>query len=392
MPTAILISASSIAADPRVLRQGEALMSAGWTVVSVGYSASTLEREPHWQTRHVPEPLYETAPVTRAIRAARLLGSRVVPSLAFDAWRAQSRHAVLIRAAEGLSGDLVIANDYTSLPLAGEIAARSGASLIYDSHEHAVTERLENLSWRLLYRPYIKIIEGHFAGTAAGVTTVSDGISDALQAQYALREKPAVIRNLPTYRRVGDYPRGEDILVHHHGILVPGRGLELMIASVALWRPHLRLRLRGPIDASYRRSLEALVQSSGVADRVTFADPVRFDDLVESAADADVGLHLLPVIAMPNKVFEYVMAGLMLVTCDLPELSGLVRRYQLGHVLEALTPDALASCVNGLDRAKLASQRERSLAAARELCWDREKERFLALCERCVSSSGARDR
>ncbi len=390
MPRAILISASQIASDPRVRRQGEALSGEGWSVVSVGYAAAGGVAEPPWETRHVPEPPYEADPMQRSLRIARLVGCRVAPALALDVWRAQARHATLAAVARGLTGDLVIANDYTSLPLAAEIASESGAGLMYDSHEDAAGERPTDSNWRLLYPPYIRAIERRYAPKADIVTTVSEGIAASLQSTYGLRERPAVIRNLPRHRTVSHAPAGDGILVHHHGILVPGRGLELMIASVAHWRPELRLRLRGPVVADYRSSLEARAAAAGVLDRVEFAPPLPFDGLVDGAADADVGLHLLPVFAMPNKVFEYVMAGLMLVTCDLPELSAIVRRYNLGTVLPDLTPKALADVLNGLDRDRLAQHRANALSAARELCWEHEKTRFLELCGLCLDARGRR--
>lgn len=389
MPHAILVSASRIASDPRVTRQGEALAADGWSVTSIGYTAPPLP-EPAWQARHVPEPGYETDLARRLVRIASLMGCRILPSLAEGIWASQARHAALVSASEGLSADLVVANDYTSLPVAANIAGRSGAGLMYDSHEDAAGERPTDRNWRLLYPPYIRAIERRFAPMADVVTTVSEGIAASLQSTYTLPKRPAVIRNLPRWRPVPDIPRTGTILVHHHGILVPGRGLEIMIDSLPSWRPEFSLRLRGPITPSYKAELEARARTLGAFGRLAFADPVPFDDLVVAAADADVGLHILPVFAMPNKVFEYVMAGLSLITCDLPELTGIVREHDLGQVLPEVTPQALATAVNRLNRSTLPRQRERALAASRVLCWDHEKLRFLALCRECLAAARER--
>ena len=106
--------------------------------------------------------------------------------------------------------------------------------------------------------------------------------------------------------------------------------------------------------------------------------------LVREAAQFDVGFFALPghsrhnEFALPNKFFEYVMAGLALCTTDLPEMARLIREYDLGVTIAAVEPNAIAAAVNALDPDRIDRFKRNALRAARELCWERESERLVA--------------
>ena len=94
-----------------------------------------------------------------------------------------------------------------------------------------------------------------------------------------------MIRNVPSYRKLPERPVGPTTLVHYHGVVVPGRGLEILIGSVALWHPQFRLRIRGPASPDYIRTLMQRAAHLGVSDRITFEAAVPAGELIERAAD-----------------------------------------------------------------------------------------------------------
>jgi glycosyltransferase involved in cell wall biosynthesis len=171
--------------------------------------------------------------------------------------------------------------------------------------------------------------------------------------------------------------------VLYHGILTPGRGLEATIDSVGAWRPEFNLTLRGPGDAHYVAALRRRIGERGLADRVLLAPPVPMTALVREAAAFDVGYFALPKssrhneFALPNKFFEYVMAGLALCVSDLPEMARLIRDYGLGVTFSSMDPEAIAAAVNALDPESVDRYKGKALAAACELCWERESKRLL---------------
>ena len=84
--------------------------------------------------------------------------------------------------------------------------------------------------------------------------------------------------------------------------------------------------------SGYEDGLREQAAAAGLADRVHFLPSVPLERLLEHTADADVGVSLLQDtcenhrLALPNKVFEYVAAGVPVVVSDLPELTRLVER------------------------------------------------------------------
>jgi hypothetical protein len=162
---------------------------------------------------------------------------------------------------------------------------------------------------------------------------VSEGIAKRLRDLYSLPRLPAVIRNTPVFESAHFRPTAAPIRVLYHGIVTPGRGLEATIDSVAGWRPEFNLTLRGPGEAHYLDELRRRIGERGLADRIVLAPPVPMTALVREAAEFDLGFFALPKssrhneFALPNKFFEYVMAGLALCVSDLPEMARLIRDY-----------------------------------------------------------------
>jgi glycosyltransferase involved in cell wall biosynthesis len=388
-PSVAILSLSTIAADPRVRRHVGALVADGWKVTTVGFGDAGDGQQ--WTHRSIPELPYERGILPRAGRICGLLASHALPGAALWTWRRQPRHQVLLRAVHDLEFDVVIACDHTSLPAAMVLADSAAAALVYDSHEFALGEKEENPVWRAIYPPYIRAIEEGGLRRAYDCITVSEGIATAIAQEYHLDRTPTVIRNLPGYHEMPYRPVREHLMVHHHGVLAPGRGLELLVASVAHWHPRFSLRLRGPADPDYLVKLRALINHNGVADRVTIARPLPMECLIADAWEADIGIYLLPDFgpqnrfSLPNKLFEFLMAGLAIITNDLPEMRRIVEAYGVGIVIADATIQGVATRINALHVGAVDAYKKAALAAARNLCWDNEKEHFLKLCRAALA-------
>jgi len=91
-----------------------------------------------------------------------------------------------------------------------------------------------------------------------------------------------------------------------------------------------------------------------VAERVHLLPPVLPDELLAVTASADVGLVLLEDtclnhrLALPNKLFEYLAAGVPVLASDLPELRRVVETYRVGCVVDPANPGALAAAMRRL--------------------------------------------
>jgi glycosyltransferase involved in cell wall biosynthesis len=301
----------------------------------------------------------------------------------------------LYKLAGAVDADIWLANDWTALPIAARLAQEKGGLYGYDTHELATEEYAEKLAWRLQQRPLVRAVEGRFIGEAKVVSAVSAGIARRLDELYSLPRPTLVLRNTPNYETCRFRPTGERIRVLYHGIIAPGRGLEAAICSVADWRPEFDLSIRGPENPQFTPLLRGRIAERCLEGRVALLPPVPMTALVREAAAYDVGFFALPAhsrhneFALPNKFFEYIMAGLAVCVTDLPEMARLVREYSLGVILPSLDPMAITAVINTLDRETIDGYKHNALVAARELCWERESERLLTAYDAVLQQASA---
>jgi len=93
------------------------------------------------------------------------------------------------------------------------------------------------------------------------------------------------------------------------------------------------------------------------------------------------GDTLNATFALPNKFFEYIMAGLALCVTELPEMASIVRRYDLGRLAAGCSAAAFAEAVNGFTPEAIERYRGNARLAAQELNWQRESARLVELCD-----------
>ena len=127
----------------------------------------------------------------------------------------------------------------------------------------------------------------------------------------------------------------------------------------------------------------------GVGDRVKLLPPVPYADLLAWTASADLGLILYrqsysPNVkyCLPNKLFEYLMAGLPVLCSHLEAVADIIQAYDVGRVAPSLEPEVVGAAINDTlsDRARLATWGAHARAAAKsDLCWEVEQERVVGL-------------
>ncbi|MEN5083803.1 glycosyltransferase [Bosea sp. TWI1241] len=380
-----LLCISPLRHDSRVLRHAALLAKAGHTVEIL--AQAPLPDTPPVKVTTLPGPGADWR--VRYGMAARQAPATWLPATAAPLYWLSITRLAARRALLAFRPDLVIANDWRALPIALAAKDRLGARVIYDSHEFASEEFADSARWRLLAQRHVGEIERRGIARVDAVMTVSPGIAEALATRYRLPQTPLVVANMPPYRHTPFRPTGSVITVLYHGVVVPRRGLEALIESVAAWPESMRLVIRGPAQGGYDRQLQTLAAQSGQANRIAFEPPVAPGDVVAAAAaTADIGIFLLANsttharFAMPNKIFEYMQAGLMIVSSDLPEIRKVIEPTDCGRLLGEDTPQAIAACFTGLHAADINSYKRAALGCAKILNFQAESGKLLTLVAR----------
>jgi len=162
------------------------------------------------------------------------------------------------------------------------------------------------------------------------------------------------------------------ILFLYQGVLSPGRGIELLLEAFAGVDDPQRILVfmgSGPLEAQ-------ISGCSGIRGNVRLHPAVAPLHLAEFTASADVGLCLIEDTClsyrycMPNKLFEYLAAGVPTLVSDLPEIVAVVNRLSAGWVLPSWSVAALQTFVNSIDAGAVAERRAGTARAAEEYSWE----------------------
>lgn len=383
-----LVCISPLQHDSRVLRHAALLAQAGYEVRI--FAQAPLPAAPPTPVTTLPGPGSDTR--VRLGMVLRQAPASLLPISADALYWGSATKLAARRDLLRFKPDLVIANDWRALPVAHAAKRACKARIIYDSHEFASEEFADSRRWRLLARQHVVRIEERYIREADAVVTVSDGIADALAARYGMA-RPTVIANMPARQETPFRPTGDLVTVLYHGVVVPRRGLEALIESVALWPASFRLVIRGPAQGGFDQYLRAL--GSGLGERLSFEPAVPPEQVVAAAAQADIGIFLLSNsttharFAMPNKIFEYIQAGLMVISSDLPEIRKVVEAAGCGLLLHDGTPKAIAESLARLDSTHIDTCKQASLASARGLNFHAEGGKLVAMVANIIAGRPA---
>lgn len=303
-------------------------------------------------------------------------------------------HLQMRRAAMRHSARVYHASDLYVLPAMSRAAVTHGSHLVFDSrelytHVASTTGRpWVRMTWHLVQKRHVR--------KASAVFTVSDPITQHLGRSYSAAD-PIVLHNVPPRQIINPGPSlrtlvsaPEDaVILLHQGSIQKARGCEVLVEAMQHVRGGVLIFLGG---GPLKPDLKALVRRMKLTHCVHFLDPVAPDELLAVTATADVGITLLEDtclnhrFALPNKLFEYLIAGVPVMASDLPQVAGIVRKFDVGRVVNpAQKQDLVRSLQYVIDHA---DQRRRWAARTSHVLetynWESASERFSAAYRKLV--------
>lgn len=386
--------------DARVLRCAKTLRSLGYETVVL---AVTSEEETAVRTVAQGVPIFRLTPraplpgVLRRLRKRRRrtglkapggggakragAGDRVrqagIASRAYRLLRTLSYYRRGMVAMYNLRPSVVHCNDYNTMWIGVGAKLLAGSTLVYDSHE-----LWPDRNGRSEPRWWLLACERFFLRFADRNLVTSPGHADAIAQRHRVA-RPDLVRNIaerPTANERGEGTRGPDgaPTLAYVGALTGGRGLEQALAALPL-APGVALKILGPGRAEYREELRALAARHAVAGRVLIEDPVPPEAVVAEIAGATAGLALIQPaclsyrLSLPNKLFEYLAAGLPILATDMPTIAAFVEATGTGLVAASSDVEAIAAAMLEIvepDRNR--ELRARVTEASALLSWRRE--------------------
>lgn len=389
-----MLVATSVATDTRVLREAQTLVEAGHSVHVIGKDVPADFVAPQGITVSSAGATSVFRPTGTASASGRTLSApqraarwALLPqhrNQAFGSWAAAATVD-----AHGRDFDVVHAHDFTALEAGAALATQRGIPYVYDTHELWLGRQRQYRPTPLQDRREAAT-EARLGAGASAVITVGDGVAAALRVRYGWTHVVVVRNSFPA--RVDD---GSSLPPAPTGVVYAGRvdahrELETVLGAAPLL-PSLPVTLVGPSDDVWvGRNAEAIAATG-----TRLLPPLPVDGV--TALLRSTGLALVThsdrfeshLLALPNKLFHAVHAGVPVIATDVPELAGIVRDYDLGETYRPGDARGLAGAVGrALDRWPALVQNVAD--AAVDLSWPADAAALRGVYERLADGRPAR--
>lgn len=338
---------------------------------------------------HVPFHTLKRQPQSRLRKRlfqARLLAGKIQSRMWDRAYWSNSMHnSALDLIRQNGPFDLLHANDLETLPVAVRAAQESGAKVVFDAHEYFPDQTKFNtgrLKWT--HPAYVSHLLKAYLPRVDAFTTVSPGLAQLFHENFGI--EPQLICNTPSRTSIVQRATNPNhVRIVHHGAAKPARGPERFIEMMQHLdsRYTLELMLVGGTD-HYLDFLNDKARSLAPG-RVMFHAPVSPSNIVSTISGCDIGIHSLQpkgmnyIHSLPNKLFEFINAGLAIVVGPSPDMSGLVRSRDVGAVAADHSALSLAEAVSSMKCEEIDFYKKNSLLASRDLNADVEMAKLVAL-------------
>jgi len=277
--------------------------------------------------------------------------------------------------------DLLVSNDLDTLLPCFLISKLKRLTLVYDSHEYFTG--VQEIQDRPFVKWVWKNIEKSIFPRLSNVMTVSDSI--ALQYEKEYRIRPLTVRNCPVKAEdIMPFPREEIGVDPQHLLLIlqgtginADRGGEELIDAINLTHD-VSLMVVGSGDVL--KLMKKKVTELSLGSRVFFIPVCQREQLMRYTKTADAGLSLDKntnenhKFSLPNKLFDYICAGIPVIASDLYEIRKLLNDHKCGILIPEVKPGEISKAIVRLrdDRTLLSELKQNAIIASENLNWNVE--------------------
>jgi glycosyltransferase involved in cell wall biosynthesis len=133
--------------------------------------------------------------------------------------------------------------------------------------------------------------------------------------------------------------------------------------------------------------LKQMVEDMSITDRVRFFPRMPYQQMMAYTQLAELGFcldkdtNLNYRFSLPNKLFDFIQAGVPIVASHLTEIEKIIRQYDLGLFIENHLPETIATTIREAfaDEARREKWEQNLQVAARDLCWENEEQKLLEI-------------
>lgn len=276
--------------------------------------------------------------------------------------------------------DIVHANDLDTLLANYLISKIKGIPIVYDSHEYFTG--VPEIQDRAFVKKTWTKLENWIFPKLEHIFTVNDSIAELYYQDYGNR--PHVMRNIPFQMElptpvsrdsITEDPDTKLLVLQGAGINVDRGAEELLEAMVHLNNYKLMIIGSGDVIGE----LKARAAKDDLKDKVLFFGKVPFEEMMRHTQIADAGLTLDKdtninyKFSLPNKVFDYIRAGIPVISSNIIEIKNIIEKYEVGTIIPNHDPLIIAEIINtylcNVDKNEL---NRKITSASGQLSWNNE--------------------
>ena len=282
-----------------------------------------------------------------------------------------------------LQADVLVANDLDTLLGNYIISKLKGAKLVHDSHEYFTG--VPELKGRNFAKSFWKKIERWIFPKLKYVYTVNASIAKLYLDEYGISAN--VVRNFPLLIENGNkisksryelgLPENKKIILYQGSVNVD-RGIAEAVEAMQYVNDAVLL-IVGAGDII--EEVKSRAKQLHLNEKIVFIKKVPFSELKNYTVHADIGISLDKdtninyKFSLPNKIFDYIHAGIPVLSSNLTEIKKIFMQYEIGMMIENHQPRHIAEKINLMlqDSDKRKIWKENLPLAAREFCWQNEE-------------------
>ena len=227
------------------------------------------------------------------------------------------------------------------MPLGVFLKILFNARLVYDTHELET----ETMNLRGTKKILAKILERLFINYCDDIICVNQSIANWYMKNYRVDSSPKVVLNTPVFKKLKKKKNlfREEFNISEHttiflyqGGLTTGRNIELLLETFS----NLKSSKSVIIFMGYGSLEEKVKRFTEINSNIFFKRAVSQELLIDYTSSADIGFVLIDKVSLnnsmslPNKLFEYAMAGIGVIASDNIEIKRFVQNYNCGFCLD----------------------------------------------------------
>jgi len=361
--------------DSRVLKESASLKKAGYDITIVAVHTEGLPEKEVIQDI----PIHRLYLKTRRLPKKNILQFFKYLEFTFKFYKGY-KHANIIHC-----------NDLETLPIGVfiKLFLNRNIKIVYDAHEFETEQKPQQ---KIIIKKLLSIIEKYLIKFTDKVITVSNSIANEYVTRYHI-QKPALVLNCPIKTNVTHsdifrqkYNLSDEVNIFlYQGGLVQHRGVNKLLEAFKTIYNETKDR-KNVIVFMGDGPLEEKIKSIALKYSTVFFHPAVPPELtIKYTASADFGLLfyendcLNHFYCLPNKFFEYLMAGLPVITSNLYETRKIIEKYKIGLVAKENTTEEILNLIHDIDKFDIDTMRNNIKKISEIYNWGKQEKILLEL-------------